>query len=152
MLAASIQIAGMACILIASIFSLALGDCAVRRATIASMGALVASLLLQNRHAAFQPQVFVVDVVLLAVLAAMATATRRGWAIAAAAFQLLVIATHVAFLIQPLPRPVYLTALAMWAYFVVAAIAVGAALHLRTRFAAWSARHGKPRHRNADDL
>lgn len=133
MLAASIQTAGMACILVASLFSLLAGDRWVRYATIASLLALLASLLLQSRAEGFQLKVFVVDLVFLAALLGVAIIGQRIWANVAASFQILVIATHVAFLLQSFPRSVYLTVLAMWAYLIVAAISAGAALTLNER-------------------
>ena len=134
MLAPTIQIAGLACIVLVSLFSLVVGGRPERVATIASVSALVISLRVQRIGAdTLQIGVLAVDLVLLGVFFLIAFLSKRHWVLWTVSFQLLAVATHVGFIVAPSPRVAYLTLLAVWSYVVVGSIGVGAALHLRGR-------------------
>lgn len=68
-----------------------------------------------------------IDVLLLIYLLYHAAFSRRLWPVAAAGFQLLIVATHAAFGLRPdLEQWGYFTAYYVWSWGVLAALAVGA--------------------------
>jgi hypothetical protein len=69
---------------------------------------------------------FIVDILLLVLLLAIAMRTRKFWPLAAAAFQLLAVLTHVAKMIDPdLQQWAYITAIVIWTYLLLIALGVG---------------------------
>lgn len=69
---------------------------------------------------------FIVDVLFLVLLLAIALRTSKFWPLAAAAFQLLVALTHVAKMIDPeLEQWSYITAIVIWTYLLMTALGVG---------------------------
>ena len=77
--------------------------------------------------AGIQWSAFVTDVCLLVLLTAIALRTERYWPMAAAAFQLLSVITHLARMIDPgVMAWAYATAQVIWSQLVVVAIGVGA--------------------------
>lgn len=135
MIAPTIQVAGLASILVVSAFSLLAGGRPERAATVASLAAIIVSLRVQAVGSdAVQYGVLAVDMALLAALLMVAIVGKRLWSLWATAFQILAVATHLAFLGASGGRVAYLTMLAVWSYLVVGSIGVGAALHLHRRF------------------
>jgi hypothetical protein len=79
---------------------------------------------------------FAIDVLTLAFFVAVALRTPKYWPLAAAAFQLLGVMTHVAKLIDPLLQQwAYITAGIIWTYMLFAAILTGT-------WNSWRARRG----------
>ena len=77
----------------------------------------------------------VIDVALVLYLLYQAAFSRRFWPVAAAAFQLLIVANHVAFALRiQLEQWGYFTAYYLWSWCVLLCIAVGA-LRARSRTA-----------------
>ena len=69
---------------------------------------------------------FAVDVATLAVFLMLALRSSRFWPMAAAAFQLLAVMTHVAKLVDPLLKPwAYITAIVIWTYLLFITLGVG---------------------------
>lgn len=104
-----------------------------RMTAIALLLATAASPLLQHRNWV-DPEygVLVVDVLLLAYLFVLALRSDRHWPLAAAAFHLLGVITHVAIMVDHGVRAwAYLTALVIWSYLVFAALAVGTWMYRR---------------------
>jgi hypothetical protein len=75
---------------------------------------------------------FALDVLLTAVLLAVALRTPKFWPLPAAAFQLLATLTHVATLVDRKVNPwAYLTAIVIWTYALMITLAVGVWNHWR---------------------
>jgi hypothetical protein len=93
--------------------------------------------------AGIQWSAFVADICLLILLTAIALRTERYWPMAAAAFQLLCVVTHLARLVDPGVRAwAYATGQVIWSQLLVVAIGVGV----------WNAwRGGRQPARAADD-
>lgn len=73
-----------------------------------------------------QPAGFVADVLSLVLLLAIALRSRKYWPLAAAAFQLLMVITHIAKLIDPdIGQWSYLTAIVIWTHLLNVALGVG---------------------------
>ena len=69
---------------------------------------------------------FIIDVLSLVLLLAIALRTDKFWPLAAAAFQLLVVLTHFAKMIDPnLGQWSYMTAIVIWTYLLMTALGVG---------------------------
>jgi hypothetical protein len=69
---------------------------------------------------------FVVDVLFLVLLTIIALRTWKFWPLAAAAFQLLAVLTHIAKMIDPdLEQWSYITAIVIWTYLLMTALGVG---------------------------
>ena len=69
---------------------------------------------------------FAVDVLSLVLLLAIALRTYKFWPLAAAAFQLLMVLTHIAKMIDPgLGQWSYMTAIVIWTYLLMIALGVG---------------------------
>jgi len=69
---------------------------------------------------------FVADVVSLVLLLAIALWSRKFWPLAAAAFQLLMVITHVAKMIDPnIGQWSYITAIVIWTYLLMISLGVG---------------------------
>jgi hypothetical protein len=98
---------------------------------IVALGSLIASRatpLVENFHNWVDPQwgVFGVDVTFFALLLILALRTDRTWLLFAAAFQLLAVITHLAIMVDPgLRARVYMSAILIWSYCVLASLAVG---------------------------
>lgn len=74
----------------------------------------------------FQGVGFTADVLLLVLLLGVALRSAKFWPLAAAAFQLLAVITHVAMLVAPnVDRWAYLTAIVIWTYALLIALGVG---------------------------
>ncbi|GAA0627149.1 hypothetical protein GCM10009422_25070 [Brevundimonas kwangchunensis] len=70
---------------------------------------------------------FAIDVSLLIYLLYLAVFAKRLWPVAAAGFQLLIVATHVTFAMRPeLEQWGYFSAYYLWSWGQLAALAVGA--------------------------
>ena len=77
---------------------------------------------------------FVADVLSLVLLLAIALRTHKFWPLAAAAFQLLMVFTHVAKMIDPnLGQWSYITAIVIWTYLLMIALGVGVWNNCRAR-------------------
>ena len=73
-----------------------------------------------------QPAGFIADVLSLVLLLAIALRTPKYWPLAAAAFQLLMVLTHVAKMIDPdLGQWSYVSAIVIWTYLKMIALGVG---------------------------
>ena len=85
------------------------------------------TIALRDQHwAGMQWSAFFADSCLLILLTALSLRTRRYWPIAAAAFQLLCVATHVARMVDPgVHAWAYATAQVIWSQLVFVALAVG---------------------------
>lgn len=96
------------------------------------LAASVASVLVVNgipvadRLHAIQTRVFLVDLVTLAAFVAMALRSERFWPLWTAAFQLVAVTTHAAYLADPriVPRA-YVLAQGLWAYPIWGSVLVG---------------------------
>lgn len=105
-----------------------------RVVAVTNVMAWLATIALQNRTNWVDPQwsVFAVDVAFLGVLLALVVRSQRTWILPAAAFQLLLVITHAAIIVDEGVRArAYITALILWSYLVLISLAVGA--HLRWR-------------------
>jgi NADH:ubiquinone oxidoreductase subunit K len=105
-----------------------------RVVAVANVLAWIATVALQNRTNWVDPQwsVFAVDVMFLGVLLALVVRSDRNWILPAAAFQLLLVITHAAIIVDGGVRArAYITALILWSYLVLITLALGA--HLRWR-------------------
>lgn len=112
-----------------------------RVVAVTNVMARLATIALQNRTNWVDPQwsVFAVDVAFLGVLLGLVVRSQRTWILPAAAFQLLLVITHAAIIIDEGVRArAYITALILWSYLVLISLAVGA--HLRWRLSAPPAR------------
>lgn len=99
-----------------------------RLTALASLVASRVSAVVEHFDNFVSPQwgVFGVDLLFFAFLVVLALRTDRAWLLFAAAFQLLNLATHVAILTDPgLRARVYMTAIAIWSYLILASLAVG---------------------------
>lgn len=108
-----------------------------RVVSVANVLAWIATAALQNRTNWVDPQwsVFAVDVVFLGVLLGLVVRSDRNWILPAAAFQLLLVITHAAIIVDEGVRArAYITALILWSYLVLITLALGA--HLRWRLLA----------------
>lgn len=89
----------------------------------------MAGMLLQqdgNLYQGFQFGLFVLDIVMLAVFAALTWRYRRSWPIWAGAFQLVILTSHIAFpLAKAASMTAFYTVLNVAGYGILAAIAVG---------------------------
>ncbi|MGH6884268.1 MAG: hypothetical protein ACREFM_25325 [Hypericibacter sp.] len=89
--------------------------------------AWVGTLIVRDPHwLGAQMGAFVIDILFLAVLTAIALRSPRYWPIAAAAFQLLAVLTHAARMADPAVRGwAYATASILWTQLVLIAMGVG---------------------------
>ena len=88
----------------------------------------VGSAIFQNRHDWAQPQwgVFTVDVLYLVVVVVVALRSGRWWPLWAAAFQLLIVTTTFAKLVDPrVGARAHFTAGEFWSYLILLAVAFG---------------------------
>lgn len=98
-----------------------------------AMGAWVlgwmAAMLIQadtNLYVEFQPGLFVLDLAMLAVFVGLAWRYRRSWPIWAAACQMIVLTTHIAFpLVKAAPIEAFYTVLNLAGYGILVALGVG---------------------------
>lgn len=92
------------------------------------LGACVASLAVEKRPwTGLQDAIVVIDALVLAVAVGIVLASRKLWPIGAAAFQILTLAAHLAFMFAEgrLSIPGYLTVLLVWSYGTVGCLACG---------------------------
>lgn len=83
-------------------------------------------LLRDHSWPSLQYAAFGMDLVMLAVLLFLALRTAKYWPLAAAGFQLLAVLTHVGKMIDPqVNQWAYLTAIVIFTYLVIIALAVG---------------------------
>jgi hypothetical protein len=74
----------------------------------------------------FQPGLFVLDIAMLAVFVGLAWRYRRSWPIWAAACQMIVLTTHIAFpLVKAAPIEAFYTVLNLAGYGILVALGVG---------------------------
>ncbi|WP_163234002.1 hypothetical protein [Caulobacter rhizosphaerae] len=95
----------------------------------AYMAACMASLAVEERPwVGPQGLVIAIDAIVLALAVGVVLRSSKGWPIVAAAFQVLTVGAHLAFVAAHgrLGAAGYLTVLALWSYGTVAAIAWGA--------------------------
>ena len=127
-------------------FAILAGDRATRLVGVLISVAWVAATALQNYGDVhnMQYRMAAADVVVLAALTATALTYRRTWLIWATAFQLLTVATYLAFLLDRRIRAfAFYTAYYVWSYGLLASLAVGAWRARQSRRALASA--GYPR-------
>lgn len=99
-------------------------------ALLANVGAT--NLLRDQSWPHLQRAEFAADVILLVLFGAIALRTRKFWPLAAAGFQLLSVVTHLAKMIDPaLQQWAYITAIVIWTYLILIALAVGVWNHWR---------------------
>ena len=106
------------------------------RASAAGQLANIALTVVWRDHSwpAVQRGAFVADLLFFAFLLVIALRTTRYWPLAAAAFALLAVLTHLAKMIDPaLQQWAYITAGVIWTYSILAAIGVGTWNSWRTR-------------------
>lgn len=111
-----------------------LGSTIMLAASIASV-VVVMGIPIADRLHAIQTRVFLVDLVTLAAFITMALRSERFWPLWTAAFQLVAVTTHAAYLADPriVPRA-YVLAQGLWAYPIWASVLVGSlAMQLRSR-------------------
>jgi hypothetical protein len=92
------------------------------------MAATVGSFTLQRRSAWLEPQygILLVDGLLLGFFFVWMLRTRRWWPVAATAFMLLTVLSHLAFVLTDgVGGWAYIGALNLWAYMVLGALAFG---------------------------
>jgi hypothetical protein len=83
-------------------------------------------LLRDHSWPSLQYAAFAMDAVMLAVLVFLALRTAKYWPLAAAGFQLLAVLTHIGKMIDPqVNQWAYLTAIVIFTYLVIIALAVG---------------------------
>jgi hypothetical protein len=118
---------------------------------IAAAGFLVAwfatPLLVGTRHGAPPWISFAIDTLFFLLLLGLALRSGRWWPLAAAAFELLSVLTHVARLIDPgVYKWAYLTADIFWTYLLLATIALGTfnRWHERRQLAMYGAAIAEP--------
>lgn len=108
-----------------------------RGLAIATMLAWVGSAALEiEDHSITQWGIFAVDIVYLGVLAGLAVFDRRIWLLFMAAFQLLIVLSHVAFALdRSLRQWGFFSAYYLWSYAELIAFAAGLAILARRRHA-----------------
>lgn len=88
--------------------------------------AWIASAFAPNDNLSLSSVIFAIDIALMLYLFYCAAFSRRLWPMAAAAFQLLIVATHVSFALRvQLEQWGYFTAYYLWSWSVLACIVVG---------------------------
>lgn len=124
------EIVGLAAMPLVCGFALWRGGGPERRAAIAIAVAWIGSVVVDvDAWRGVQWGIMAIDVVLLAYLAALTVASRRVWLLFATAIQLLIVATHGAFVIDPAVGNVgFFSAYYLWSWLVLACLAWGAAV------------------------
>ncbi|WP_312689567.1 hypothetical protein [Brevundimonas nasdae] len=135
MLALTIYLAGFAALGLVSLFAWAKGGALERQAAVVIAGAwLLSAVVPLSGRASPAWSLVAIDVLLLIYLSYLAAFSQRRWPIAAAGFQLLIVANHFAFARNlALEQWAYFTAYYIWSWGVLGALAVGAARTLRRR-------------------
>jgi hypothetical protein len=108
--------------------ALALGDRPAKLAGGACLAAVLATLVVQDYHEFYRPQyaIAAVDTALLAAMVTLAVIYRRTWLLAAGAFMMLVVATHIAFIVDlRIGANIRATAANVWANFTLVSVAWG---------------------------
>jgi hypothetical protein len=104
------------------------GDRPAKLMGAACITAFLVTLRVQDHHEHYRPQyaIAAVDMALLIFVIYLAVVYRRGWLTAAGGFMMLVVATHLAFVIDLHIVPnIRATAANVWAYLTLAALAWG---------------------------
>lgn len=129
MLALTVYIAGFAALGLVSLFAWVKGGALERQGTVVIVAAWLLSAIVPLGGRASPAWLLVaIDVLLLIYLSYQAAFSHRRWPIAAAGFQLLIVANHFAFARNlALEQWAYFTAYYIWSWGVIAALAVGAA-------------------------
>lgn len=115
-------------------FAIVRGRTPERVGGIAVLVAWFASSLVQVHHGRRAPLfgVFAVDLTLLIVMVALVLVTTRRWVICLCAFQLLIVLTHIAPMIdQRIGRWAYISAYYVWSILGIAALGVGVLLEAK---------------------
>lgn len=126
----------VASLLAVSAFALWRGGAVERIVAVGNLVAYAATILFQDMHNFFDPQVGImgVDIAFLVLLLALAVRTNRTWLLFAAAFQLLAVVIHIAIAADPDVRSLaYFRGLIIWSYLILLSMAVGAWLEMRRR-------------------
>lgn len=128
MLAMTVYISGFVALAIAALAAFVRGGALEKQAAVVVAAAWIASALAPlNGRIGPSWVIVVIDVLLLIYLLYHAAFSRRLWPVAAAGFQLLILATHAAFGLRPdLEQWGYFTAYYVWSWGVLVALAVGA--------------------------
>jgi hypothetical protein len=108
--------------------ALALGDRPAKLAGGACLAAVFATLVVQDYHEFYRPQyaIAAVDMALLAAMIVLAMIYRRTWLLAAGAFMMLVVATHIAFIVDlRIGANIRATAANVWANLTLVSVAWG---------------------------
>lgn len=135
MLALTVYISGFVALAIAALLAFLRGGALEKQAAGLIVLAWLASALAPVGDRIGPSGVIVgIDVLLLIYLLYHAAFSGRLWPIAAAGFQLLILATHAAFGLRPdLEQWGYFTAYYVWSWGVLAALAAGAVMSRRAR-------------------
>ena len=131
MLDSTTGLVGLAALAVVTVFALWRGDRGVRIGALLYAATWLAVGFAQNRKHLGGPQwgVLCADTIGALALFALAIGERRPWAAATAAFQLLGVATDVAFVLDlRILHVASVTASYVWGYAALAAIAIGAAI------------------------
>jgi hypothetical protein len=126
------QIIWLVTLLLVAGYTLWKGGRPERVAAVASLLASFATPLMPNTPGQADPELgaLILDSALLAVLLGVSLLTDRVWALFAAAFQLLLVAIHIAIMADPrVGSWAFMTALLIFSYLVIFAMGVGARLH-----------------------
>ena len=124
------EILGLALMPMACGFALWRGRGPERRAAVAIAVAWVGSVAVDvDGWHGVQWGIMAIDMVLLAYLAALTVVSRRTWLLFATAFQLLIVATHFAFVFDSaVGNPGFFSAYYLWSWLELACLAWGAAV------------------------
>ncbi len=126
MTASWIYITGFVAVALGVLLALARGDRLEKEAMLVLAAASVASALVPNDGANLSLALFAVDGLLLIYLLYRAAFSGRWWAIGAAGFQMLIVATHVAFAFRPaLEQWGYFTSYYLWSWGLLLCIVLG---------------------------
>ena len=127
---AKAEILGLALMPLACGFALWRGGGPERRAAVAIGAAWIGSMLVDvDGWRGVQWGIMAVDMVLLAYLAALTVGSRRTWLLFATAFQLLIVATHFAFVFDPAVGNLgFFSAYYLWSWLELGCLVWGAAV------------------------
>jgi hypothetical protein len=116
------------------------GDLAARWTGAAFLASWLGSILVNRRDAYHADYgILAVDVVTLAILVCISTRTRRVWTMIAAAFQAIIVASHIAVIIDlRVSLNTLRVGMAIWSYGILACIAFGTWAGTRARSRALS--------------
>lgn len=123
-----IEIFGLGLMALVTSLAMWLGGPVERRVSAVLAGAWLLSILVdRDGHAGVQWGIFVIDVVFFVYLLAETVSSRRLWPAAASGFQLFVVMTHVAFILDlRIEHWGFFSAYYVWSYAIVATVLFGA--------------------------